>query len=242
MNEQPLSRNAATDDRVEGLTRVDLLFFAIVAVSSMLFAWINSHGTNSDAIAYYDLSTAVHEHRWAACFNASWFPFYPALMAISQAVTGYHPRYAPAATRVLDGLLGVGLIASAVYLAFSVRTYTVRVRGAAAGLLGRSSLAVLMVTFSFYFWSVDMGGSKPDTLLTLFFLLATALLLTGLATGRWSRFLMAGFCAGLAFWAKSFAFPFTGLLLVGLLLTQWRNRRALAQIAAAGVVFLSTLR
>jgi hypothetical protein len=204
----------------------------------MLVAWLDIRSATGDSIAYFDLSDAVRFHRWHDCFNASWFPLYPFLLTLARGATGFSLRYEAASARVLDGLLGVGLLASASLLALEFQRYAVACGVAVESLISRRTLVAFTVAFTFFFWSVDMAGVKPDALLTCLLLLAVAFLLKGLSTARWSVFAAAGALAGLAYWAKAFAFPFLCLVFLFVGITQIKRPRAFAQIAFASAIFL----
>ena len=242
------------------------LFLLATALCCLLIAWLDVRGAPGDSIAYFDLSDAVRLHRWHACLNASWFPLYPAALTAARALTGFRPVYEAASARLLNGLLALAFLACSTYLAYSLRRLAAA-HDPATRLLPLRTLTILTVAVAFFFWSVDMEGVKPDTLLACFLLLATALLVRGLTPlpiadrslsrpeiadplaspvavdqgyeAPWSDFLLAGLCAGLAYWTKAFAFPFACLLYLFLAVSQLRRPRLLVRITASAALFLA---
>jgi hypothetical protein len=215
----------------------DYCFLAFLFFCCLLSAWVDAKGWKGDAIAYYDLSTAIRQHQWHAIFNASWAPLYPALMTIAQSVFHFDPMYAAASTRLLNAALGLAFCVCSYFMALAIRRSLLRSSVSAATLISNRSLMVLVTAFTFFLWSQDMGGERPDTLLSCFLLLTVGCLLNGLTTGSWVPFLVAGFTAGCAYWTKAFAFPYIGLLIASFMLTHWKQKRKLIQLATAGLIF-----
>lgn len=222
----------------ESLGAGDFCFLAGLILSTFLVAWLEVRGHKGDTIAYYDLSSALHQHQWRACFNASWAPLYPAFLWAGRALFHFNLRYVAAASRLVNFAIALALIASSCFLALSVRRYVVSRHGDLGKLLSHRSLLIWVSSFTFFLWANDLIGEKPDTLLTTLLLLTTASLISGLCSYRWSPFLLAGFAAGCAYWTKSFAFPFVGLLLLFLMVAHWKSPRTLLRLTAAGLVFL----
>ena len=216
----------------------DLAFLAGLIFSCFLVAWLETRGHKGDTIAYYDLSNAIQQHRWQACFNASWSPLYPALLTAGRALFGFNPRYAAAAGRLVNFVIVLGLLASAYFLATTIRQYIVTRTSGLGLLLSRPSLMIWMTTAAFFLWANDMNGQKPDALLTCLFLFTTGLLVRGLTFGKWSPFIYAGLTAGCAYWTKSFAFPFISLLVFFLMIAYRKSWRTLLQLATTALVFL----
>ncbi len=242
ISDETPSRESSSWESDDRLHAVDLCFLLATLIAVVVVALADAHTFKGDSIAYYDLSEAVRLHRWQACFNASWFPLYPALITLARALFHFNPQYDAAATRLVNFAGGLALLASAIFFASAVRTHVVSNKAAAAdhrGVLSNRSLVVLIATVTFFFWCVDMGSEKPDTVLAVFSLLATALLLRGLTRPAWWPFVAAGVLAGCAYWTKAFAFPYVCLVLFFLALSQRRNQRALLQLTAATVVFLA---
>ncbi len=242
ISDETHSRESSSWESDDRLHAVDYCFFVGISIAALVVAWADAHTFKGDSIAYYDLSEAVRLHRWQACFNASWFPLYPALITLARALFHFNPQYDAAATRLINFVGGLALLASAIFFAMAVKLHVLARKAAAGdqrGLLANRSLMVLMATVTFFFWCVDMGSEKPDTVLAVFSLTATALLLRGLLQHAWWPFVAAGVLAGCAYWTKAFAFPYVCLVLFFLALSQRRNGRALLQLTVATVAFLA---
>lgn len=220
------------------LTVGDRCFLALTVVFCFLAAWVDARGWKGDAVAYYDLASAIRQHQWHAIFNASWSPLYPAFMLASQVPFRFNPMYAAGAIRLLNAALGVAFFGCSYYMALAVRRNVLRNGVSPARLVSKRLLMVLVTDFAFFFWSQDLTGVRPDALLACFLLLATGSLLDGITTGSWTAFLAGGVAAGCAYWTKSFAFAYIALLILCLMLFHWRQRRVLLQLGMAAVVFL----
>lgn len=218
------------------LHRADLLFGCLLAICCLVNAWFTVRGSNGDTISYYDLSEAVRQHAWRATMNASWFPLYPALLTLTRALFHFNPRFDGAAERLLNGVVGVGFVASSAIVAVSLRNLVDRGKSR-ADRLPTSALCAATATIGYFLWSVDVAGTKPDALLAMLVLLSLASLAQGIATLRWGPFLLAGALAGAAYWTKAFAFPLTCLVLLFTAIATLRSRCALLRLLAMTAVF-----
>jgi hypothetical protein len=216
--------------------RTDLLFALLLAVACLANAWFTFRGTNGDSIAYFDLSEAVREHHWHAIFNASWFPLYPACLTLARAFFHFNPRFDGAASHLLNGLVGILLLASAAAAAAGLHEL-VNGSAPAPDRLSRRTICAASATVAYLIWSIDVAGTKPDALMSAFVLFAVACLAFGLSSSRLSLFLLAGSFAGAAYWTKAFALPLVCLLLLFTALVRPRSRSNLAGLSAMALVF-----
>src|SRR5664280_792364 len=101
---EPTDSGPGNADRVSGSISplLDWLAYTGVVICSLTAALIGLYQVNADVVAYLDLSDAVSLHRWHALFNASWFPLYPALVALGKAAFGNRPQYEFMAARLVD--------------------------------------------------------------------------------------------------------------------------------------------
>jgi hypothetical protein len=208
-----------------------------MALWGLINAVLGAYENVGDTVAYLDLSDAVCLHRWAALFNASWFPLYPAVLTVGRALFGFRPQYDLLAARLVDALLGACFIASAMVLAASIRSLMLARGTAREQLLPARTLYLWVATVAFIFLSSDVTGIKPDALVSAFMMLSLAALLHGIAGNKLGPFAAAGLCGGLAYWTKAFAFPFFGLMILLVAAVSLRNLRLLSRLAVSVAVF-----
>jgi hypothetical protein len=192
----------------------DRLLYAGIAFATLLQALIGEYSTDSDTVAYLDVSDAIRYHDWHHAINANWFPFFPALITLARACFGFRPQYELMAARLVNAADGLFFVAAAMALAACLRRLVVAQSGG-AGLLPPRLLLLWTAIVSFFFVSTDLTAIKPDALVSAFMLLSVAALVRAIETEDLRWYAMAGISAGLAYWAKAFAFPFfLGLLLL----------------------------
>src|SRR5579875_1846695 len=95
--------------------------FAAIAICTCESALFRIFPPSADLVAYQDLSDAIRAHQWHAVVNAYWFPLYPALLTLGKALFGASVRYELAAARLVDAILQLLFIASAIFLAISIQ-------------------------------------------------------------------------------------------------------------------------
>lgn len=169
--------------------------------------------------------------------NAYWFPLYPALLTIARAVFGNRPQYEFMAVRLLDAVIGLLFVLASVALAASIRRLMLARGIAADKLLPPRVLYVWVATFAYFFCSLDMDSITPDALVSSLMFLTIAALLWATAKDRLLAYAAVGLFAGLAFWAKSFAFPFFSLLLLFAVAVNLRKFRVLQRLALSLFIF-----
>ena len=222
----------------KAISRVwDWLVYGGIAVCGVLSALVGAYRIDADTGAYFDISDAIRNHNWHSAVNANWFPFYPSLLTLGRAVFGFRAQYDFMAARLLDAVLGMFFVGASVALAAAVRRLMVA-RGIAAGrLVGERTLYVWVAIVAYFFASHDLTNMKPDTLVSALMILTAAALFWAVAQDGVLRFALVGVCGGLAFWAKSFAFPYFLLLLFLAAAVNFRRVRVLGRLTLALAVF-----
>jgi len=217
--------------------KIDLLIYAGIALCSLAQALFGAYRMDADPVAYLDLSDAIRNGDWHSAFNAYWFPFYPTLLAAARAMFGFRMQYELMAARLLDALLGLAFVAAAVILAASVRRLILASGIREDELLPAPTLRLWVAVVAWFFVSLDLTNIKPDTLVSIFMILAVAALFRAFIDDSIPAYIAAGLYGALAFWAKSFAFPFFLLWILLAALFHLRNLKILGRLALALFVF-----
>lgn len=215
----------------------DWFIYACIAFCSIAQALFGAYRMDADPPAYLDLSDAIRSGAWHSAFNAYWFPFYPALLAAARASFGFRMQYELMAARLLDALLGLVFVAAAVILAASARRLMLARGVRVDELLPARTLALWVAVVAWFFVSLDLTNIKPDTLVSIFMILAVAALFRALTEDSVAPYIAAGLCGALAFWAKSFALPFFLLWILLAALFHLRDLKILSRLALAFFVF-----
>jgi hypothetical protein len=215
----------------------DWLVYLGIIFCALINALIGAYKVEADTVAYLDLSDAVKDHIWHATFNASWFPLYPALVAIAKSLFSYRPQYELMAARLVDFALGLFFVLAAVALAVAVR-HLMLARGIkAVSLLPSRILYLWVATLAYFFLSQDLTGIKPDALVSALMILAVAALIWAITQDKDAGYAAAGIFGALAFWTKAFAFPFFILWIFLVAAVNLRKPRILARLFMSLCVF-----
>src|SRR5580658_9646008 len=99
----------------------DWLLYAGIAFATLLQALVGEYRTDSDTVAYLDISDAIRIHDWHHAINANWFPFFPALITLARACFGFRPQYELMAARLVNAADVLFFVGSAILLAAAVR-------------------------------------------------------------------------------------------------------------------------
>ncbi len=215
----------------------DWLIYAGMGYASLISALFGAYRTDADTVAYFDLSDAIRVHHWHSAFNANWFPFYPWLLTLARSLFGYRVQYEFMAARLLDAALNLAFVGAAVVLAGAVRRILLARPVSAHALLPARALFLWTALVAYFLASLDLLNPKPDTLVSIFMILSVAALFRALTTDKLLVWLAVGLCAGMAFWAKAFAFPFFLMLIFFTALGHLRRARVLGRLALALIVF-----
>jgi hypothetical protein len=215
----------------------DWLIYAGILACSLAVAFIGIYRVEADTVAYLDLSDAVRLHRWHALFNASWFPLYPAVVAVGKAAFGSRPQYEFMAARLVSAMLGLFFVLASVILAKSMQRLMLARGISDARLLAPRTLYLWVAIFAYFFVSQDLAGVKPDALMSSFILLAISALLRGVAEGGFLPYAAVGLFGALAYWTKAFAFPVFLLLIFLTAFVNIRQHRVLGRLLFSLIVF-----
>jgi hypothetical protein len=193
----------------------DWLLYAGIAFATVLQALVGEYRTDSDTVAYFDISDAIRSHDWHHAINANWFPFFPALVTLGRACFGFRPQYELMAARLVNAADVLFFVGSVIFLAAAVRRLMLARGIEADKLIGPRTLYLWSGLVAGFFASLDFTFIKPDALVSAFMILSLAALILAVAEGSLSAYAAAGLMAGLAFWTKAFAFPFfIGMILL----------------------------
>jgi 4-amino-4-deoxy-L-arabinose transferase-like glycosyltransferase len=215
----------------------DWILYGAIACSSLLSALVGAYRTDADTVAYFDISDAVRNHNWHSAINAYWFPLYPWLLTLARGVFGFRVQYEFMAARLLDAALNLLFVLAAVTLAASVRRLMLARGAARERLLPARTLFIWVAVVACFFASIDLLNPKPDTLISIFMLLAVAALCRVTESDGLLWWVAVGVCGGVAFWAKSFALPFFVILVLLAAAVNLRRVRLLGRLALALVTF-----
>lgn len=200
-------------------------------------ALVGAYRTDADTVAYLDLSDAIRVHNWHSAINSYWFPFYPWLLTVARGLFSFRAQYDFMAARLLGGVLNLFFVLAMVVLAAEVRRHLVSTGTDSDALLPRRTLFLWVAVAAFFLASLDLLNPTADTLVSIFMVLTVAAFFRALAGSTAWGWIAMGLCAGLAFWAKAFAFPFFCLLILLAALAHWRRPRTLVQLALAVAAF-----
>ena len=195
---------------------IDILA-GIAALICIVFFFLSTGALNPDGVSYLDLATAIQHGDWAHFVQGYWSPLLPSIVG----ATGY-----------IAGLAGPQLIAVAHGLNLIVALGGLVViwrwaRRSTAPLFGRAAITAYMLCSA---GLPRIEAVTPDVLL----LAITVSLSYELLANRGTRWLVVGALLGLAFLAKTSAWPW---LVIGIPLRLW----AAADTAARWRAWGSTL-
>jgi hypothetical protein len=229
------------------LRRLWPLYCFLAALVTFGYALYDPYQIDGDAVAYMDIADLIRAHNWLGIINGYWNPLYPALLALGHTIvhptryTELHVYYMVNFGIFLLAMLAVVAFADALIQLRDRREDTTESSNALPFLLDRYTLrylgiAILVISTQ---RELSMGKVRPDALLQAFLLFTLAALLRHLATSHLRYAAFMGIALGLAYLTKSFAFLFTLLCVLALIVFRffWQ-RHAPARIAAAGLLTL----
>lgn len=198
---------------------------AAAAIALLLAQVAVSRGAlNPDGVSYLDLARALHAGDWTSFVQGYWSPLYPALIALLPGSAATDPVTVLAWTHIINGLAAI----AAVLLLWRWGRITGR------PLFAVAALAAFMLAST---GSPRIEAVTPDVLL----LAVMVALGWELLAHRGTRWALTGLWLGLAFLAKTSAWPW---LLVGVPIRLWgastaEGRRAVWNSSAvAGLIVL----
>ena len=227
------------------LRRLWPLYCFLAALVTFGYAIYDSYQIDGDAVAYMDIGDLLRAHNWAGVINGYWNPLYPAALSIGHIL--FHPtRYTElhAYYMVNFGIFLLEMLAVVAFADALIQLRQLRETAAASSnrvpfLLDRYTLrylgiAILVISSQ---RELSMGKVRPDALLLAFLLFALAALLKHLATNHLRYAALMGLALGLAYLTKSFAFVFTFVCILALIVFRffWQ-RQSIARIAASAAL------
>jgi hypothetical protein len=233
---------------VHWLRRLWPLYCFLAALVTFGYAIYDSYQIDGDAVAYMDIGDLMRSHQWAGIVNGYWNPLYPAALAVGNIL--FHPtRYTELHAYYMVNF-GIFLLEMLAVIAFTDALIQLReLRETSTA--GRNPLPFLLDRYTLRYLGIailvissqrelSMGKVRPDALLLAFLLFALAALLKHLATSHLRYAALMGLALGLAYLAKSFAFVFTFLCIIALMVFRYFwQRQSLARIAAAPLLVLA---
>ena len=224
------------------LRRLWPLYCFLAALATFGYALYDGYQIDGDAVAYMDIADLIRAHNWHAIVDGYWNPLYPAFLAIGQTI--FHPtRYTElhayylvnfgifllemlAVVAFTDALIKLRETATNTSLPFLLDSYTLRYLG----------VAILVICAQ---RELSMGKVRPDALLLAFLIFGVTALLRHFATSNLGYAALMGIALGLAYLTKSFAFLFTLLCILALVIFRlvWQ-RQAATRVAASALLAL----
>jgi hypothetical protein len=227
------------------LRRLWPIYCFLAALVTFGYALYDPYQIDGDAVSYMDIGDLIRAHNWHAVINGYWNPLYPAALALGHTVfhsTRYNELHAYYMVN-----FGIFLLEMLAIVAFTDSLVQLReLREAATSnatsfLLDRYTLRYLGIGLLIISTQreLSMGKVRPDALLQAFLLLGVAALLKHLATSHLRYAAIMGIALGLAYLTKSFAFLFTLLCILALILFRafWQ-RHAPARTAVSAALAL----
>jgi hypothetical protein len=227
------------------LRRLWPLYCFLAALVTFGYAIYDGYQIDGDAVAYMDIGDLMRAHNWAGVINGYWNPLYPTALSIGHIL--FHPtRYTELHAYYMVNF-GIFLLEMLAVVAFTdaliqlreIRETATASRNPHSFLLDRYTLrylgiAILVISSQ---RELSMGKVRPDALLLAFLLFALAALLKHLATNHLRYAALMGCALGLAYLTKSFAFVFTFVCILALIVFRffWQ-RQSIARIAASAVL------
>ncbi|WP_353073027.1 hypothetical protein [Tunturiibacter gelidiferens] len=234
------------------LRRLWPIYCFLAALVTFGYALYDPYQIDGDAVSYMDIGDLIRAHNWHAVINGYWNPLYPAFLALGHTLfhstryTELHAYYMVNFGIFLLEMLAIIAFTDALIQLRDLRETSTHPPGAASSLpasflldhytLRYLGIGLLVISTQ---RELSMGKVRPDALLQAFLLLGVAALLKHLATSHLRYATLMGIALGLAYLTKSFAFLFTLLCILALILfrTFWQRHSA-ARVAAASLLAL----
>jgi hypothetical protein len=234
------------------LRRLWPVYCFLAALVTFGYALYDPYQIDGDAVSYMDIGDLIRAHNWHGVVNGYWNPLYPAALAVGHTLfhatrfTELHAYYMVNFGIFLLEMLAIVAFTDALVQLRDLRESSTASPNAgsflpASFVLDRYSLRYLGVGLLVISTQreLSMGKVRPDALLQAFLLLGLAALLKHLATSQLRYAALMGIFLGFAYLTKSFAFLFTFLCVLALILFRafWQRHSA-RRIAAAGLLAL----
>ena len=229
------------------IRKIALVYPLLLILCGIGYAKYDNYKLDGDAIAFMDISDAIHSHNLPLVINGYWNPAYAAALAVGETVA--HPsRVTELQTFYwVNFFIFVGCIFACIYFVRSLLLVRERISDSQSP-PAISSTALLLISLALLLYSfqreLPLGAVRADSLLLFFFLIAAAFVLRLQSSGRFIYYPLLGLALGLAYLTKSFAFLPSGILLAAIFIfgltrkSPLRNR-ILAGAVLAGIVFIA---
>jgi hypothetical protein len=224
-----------------------MVYLALLIPIAWLATKFDPYRIDGDAMAYMDIADLMRGHHWAGVVNGYWHPLYPACMALAQRLfhttrmNELHAYYALNYVIFLASVVAILAFVSALDTLRKRMTPNADQNAGVSPLLGLNALRLLGVALVVIASQreLSMGKVRPDLLLQALMLAAFAMLLQALATESLIFAPLMGLFFGLAYLAKSFAFPVALLTIAVMVIFQaWLQGRRAARVVVGGVLAL----
>jgi hypothetical protein len=217
-NQPTLQTAAAPPADVSAVTRsptreIDILA-AVAAVICVVFCYLSTGALNPDGVSYLDLATAIQHGDWTHFVQGYWSPLLPFIIGATGYVAGLGGPQLIAVAHVLNLIVALGALVVIWRWA----------RRSTAPLFGRVAITAYMLCSA---GLPRIEAVTPDVLL----LAITVWLSYELLANRGTRWLVVGALLGLAFLAKTSAWPW---LVIGVPLRLWAAGSTAARWRAWG--------
>jgi hypothetical protein len=227
------------------LRRLWPVYCFLAALVTFGYALYDPYQIDGDAVSYMDIGDLIRAHNWRGVINGYWNPLYPAALSLGHTLfhsTRYNELHAY--YMVNFGIFLLEMLAIVAFTDALVQLRELReavTSTATSFLLDRYTLRYLGIGLLIISTQreLSMGKVRPDALLQAFLLLGLAALLKHLSTSHLRYAALMGLALGLAYLTKSFAFLFTLLCILALILfrTFWQRHSAL-RVATASLLAL----
>jgi hypothetical protein len=219
------------------------VYCVLAALVTFGYALWDPYQLDGDAVAYMDIGDLIRSHHWAGVINGYWNPLYPAALALGHAI--FHATRFTELRAYYFVNFGIFLLEMAAVVCFTDAIIRLRhlrsatISAASDFLFDRYALRYIGVALLVFATQreLSMGKVRPDALLQACLLFGLAALMHHLATGYLRYAALMGVALGFAYLAKSFAFVFTFVAILVLIVFRriW-FKHAPRQIAAAALV------
>jgi len=226
-------------------TALRLVFWILGLSLACAQAWVYRYQTSADSISYLDMSDGIMPGGdWHRLINRTWNPLYPFLLGCFRRVFGISAGHEIVAAHLLNiGFFILAFVSFEIFFANLVRHASARdSKISAFGAL--PDWVPLSMAYSLFLWSAMSGISleflRPDMLLSSFFYLAAAILLSMYAkNAQWKDYLIFGLVSGVGFLAKVAMWPVAAVMLVISLfvVADWRPAFKMA-VSAFALMFV----
>jgi hypothetical protein len=231
------------------LRRLWPIYCFLAVLVAFGYALYDPYQIDGDAVSYMDIGDLIRAHNWHGVINGYWNPLYPAALALghtlfhSTRVNELHAYYMVNFGIFLFEMLAIVAFTDTLIQLRDYRESSTAVPNRTSFLLDRYTLRYLGIGLLVISTQreLSMGKVRPDALLQAFLLFGIAALLKHLATNQLRYAALMGLALGLAYLTKSFAFLFTFLCILALILFRafWQRHSATRIATAAALALIS---